>query len=1063
MRLVSTDGIDPSTIAVRVRQRTFASGVVHAQLRGVRSMEWDPTDDVLYAEVRGLDGVGHQAVVEFDRGRRGLVFAGGECTCSVGVDCAHVVAAALVAAQGPARPPALPPEDAWARDLDALLEPTDAERAPVADVPIAIELSLRVVADRPTALSARLVQPGRSGWVAGGLAWGRVGGFYHAEEHRPEHVRLVRELYAMHQSGARYQSGEQRTIDLDGVDSPRLWSLLDEADAAGVRLVQTRKRLGDVEHRRVAELRLDVTAAGDGLQVAPVLHLDGGDPAEPLLFVGASGHGVVYRSGEGFGLARLAAPASAALRRMVLDRRPLAVPDGQQERFRAEFCPRLSRLAPLGSSDGAFDPPRALEPTLVLHTAFGDGHELALDWEWTYDVDEAVDLDAIRDPAAERAVLDRVRDLGLELPGLDGGGRVGLRGLDTMRFATEALPLLAGVPGLAVAQTGERPRYREAGESLEIGVSTRETAGGGNDWFDLGVRVSVEGREVPFRDLFVALAAGESHLLLPDGAYFSLDKPQLRALRALIEEARSLQDAPEGLRISRFQAGLWAELAALGVVDRQAAAWREQVTGLLELDALPGAEPPPTLTATLRPYQREGFEWLCFLRRHGLGGILADDMGLGKTLQTLAMVAHARLAEPGTAPFLVVAPTSVVGTWAAEARRFTPDLTVVTITDTLRRRGRELAEVVAGADLVITSYALFRLDIDAHLGVEWSGLVLDEAQFAKNHQSKVHGCARRLPAPFKLAITGTPMENNLMELWSLLSITAPGLFPDPAHFRDEYARPIEKTGTDADRAELLARLRRRIRPLVLRRTKEQVAPELPAKQEQVLEVELDPGHRRLYQRHLQRERQKVLGLLDDVDRNRFTILKSITLLRRLSLHPALVEPEQRHLGSAKIDVLLEQLGEVVAGGHRALVFSQFTGFLAEVRERLDTAGVAYTYLDGTSRDRPAIIRRFTEGTAPVFLISLKAGGFGLTLTEADYCFLLDPWWNPATEAQAVDRTHRIGQTRSVMVYRLIARDTIEEKVRALAQRKAALFTGVMDDGNAFGTALDADDIRALVS
>jgi SNF2 family DNA or RNA helicase len=307
------------------------------------------------------------------------------------------------------------------------------------------------------------------------------------------------------------------------------------------------------------------------------------------------------------------------------------------------------------------------------------------------------------------------------------------------------------------------------------------------------------------------------------------------------------------------------------------------------------------------------------------------------------------------------------------------------------------------------------------------------------------------------------MENNLMELWSLLSITAPGLFPSPTRFREMYARPIERDRPDQPAAELLARLRRRIRPLVRRRTKEQVAPELPAKQEQVLTVELDARHRRIYERHLQRERQKVLGLIDDVDRNRFTILRSITLLRRLSLHAGLVAAEHADVRSAKIDALLEQLAEVIGGGHRALVFSQFTGFLAQVRAQLDAAGVGYCYLDGASRDRAAIVQRFRDGAAPVFLISLKAGGFGMNLTEADYCFLLDPWWNPATEAQAVDRTHRIGQTRNVMVYRMIARDTIEEKVLALARRKAALFAGVMNEGNVFGAALDADDIRALVS
>jgi SNF2 family DNA or RNA helicase len=434
-------------------------------------------------------------------------------------------------------------------------------------------------------------------------------------------------------------------------------------------------------------------------------------------------------------------------------------------------------------------------------------------------------------------------------------------------------------------------------------------------------------------------------------------------------------------------------------------------------------------------------------------------MGLGKTLETLALICHARQADPASAPFLVVAPTSVVPNWAAESARFTPGLKVVTITDTLARSGTNLAEVIAGADVVVTSYTLLRLDFGAHLATEWSGLILDEAQYTKNHQSKIYQCARRLRAPFKVAITGTPMENNLMELWSLLSITAPGLFPNPVRFREYYARPIERQGD----AELLAQLRRRIRPLIKRRTKEQVAADLPEKQEQVLEVELHPRHRKLYQTHLQRERQKVLRLIDDINANRFTILTSLTRLRQLSLHAALVDSAQADLPCSKIDTLLEQITDVAAGGHRALVFSQFTGFLAHVRGRLDAAGIRYCYLDGKTRDRAAVLRRFKDGTDPVFLISLKAGGFGLNLTEADYCFLLDPWWNPATETQAIDRTHRIGQTRNVMVYRLIAKDTIEEKVMALKARKAELFSNVIDDGNAFGGNLDADDIRGLLA
>jgi SNF2 family DNA or RNA helicase len=436
-------------------------------------------------------------------------------------------------------------------------------------------------------------------------------------------------------------------------------------------------------------------------------------------------------------------------------------------------------------------------------------------------------------------------------------------------------------------------------------------------------------------------------------------------------------------------------------------------------------------------------------------------MGLGKTLQALALVCRAR-AEGGSAPFLVVAPTSVVSNWKREAATFAPGLRVVLVSESEVKRARaggaSVADLAAGADLVVTSYALLRIDVEAWAAQSWGGLVLDEAQFVKNHRAKTYASARRVAAPFTLAVTGTPLENNLMDLWALLSLTAPGLFPDPDRFTEFYRRPIERGGDQAK----LDQLRRRIRPLVLRRTKESVAPELPAKSEQVVDVVLAPRHQRIYQTHLQRERQKVLGLIEDVDTNRFTILASLTLLRQLSLDASLVDPAHAGVPSAKIELLVDQLTELVAEGHRALVFSQFTSFLGRVRERLDAAGIAYAYLDGRTRNRDRVVQRFRDGEAPVFLISLKAGGFGLNLTEADYCFLLDPWWNPAAEAQAVDRTHRIGQTKTVLVYRMVSADTIEEKVMQLKARKTELFDSVLGDDGMAGTALTADDIRALL-
>ncbi len=835
-----------------------------------------------------------------------------------------------------------------------------------------------------------------------------------------------------------------------------------------MRLLQARP-LREVPPYAEGQLCLDVTAnaAGD-LTVAPALRVDGAT-ARPLAFIGSSGHGAVYDDG-GLRLARLDKPAPEALQRIALSDQPLVIPADEAPRFAADYYPRLRRIAAITSSDDSFTPPTIVGPSLVLHADYRDDHQLELAWEWAYrlaDKDIRVPVDAYRladyrDPTAESALALRI-DAPLEQVCLrDADGTLtgtSLSGLDTMRFATEIQPLLGELPDITLEVLGDPVHYREAGGSLVITVTT-DAVPGETDWFDLGVTITIEGNQVPFVSVFTALASGRSHLLLPAGAYFALDKPELVKLRQLIAEARALTDAEEGpARISRFQVGLFDELAELGVVTRQADEWRRQVNGLRALQGLEPPALPGGLRAELRPYQADGFAWLATLYSHGLGGILADDMGLGKTVQTLALICHARQHNPGTAPFLVVAPASVVANWAAEATRFAPELSVVALYDTLRRAGADLDELAAGADIVVTSYTLFRLDFDAHAARAWSGLILDEAQYVKNHHAKTYQCARKLATPFKLAITGTPMENNLMELWSLLSITAPGLFPSPTKFADFYAKPIEKAGD----AELLALFRRRIKPLVKRRTKELVAAELPPKQEQVLDIELPPRHRALYNKRLARERQKVLGLLDDMQRNRFTILKSLTVLRQMALHPGLVDPAHDAPACAKIDALAEHLRDVVDGGHRALVFSQFTRFLGRVRERLTAEGIDYCYLDGRTRNRAAAIQRFKEGSAPVFLISLKAGGFGLNLTEADYCFLLDPWWNPATEAQAVDRTHRIGQTRNVMVYRLIARDTIEDKVVALNARKAKLFTSVIDDGNAFGSAVTADDIRGLLT
>jgi superfamily II DNA or RNA helicase len=798
------------------------------------------------------------------------------------------------------------------------------------------------------------------------------------------------------------------------------------------------------------------------------------------LLLGPVAHGIAWWAIENVndpatdGELRLAPLADAIdpTIRALLESQAITVPAADERRFFGEYFPALHERVTI-AADPDVTIPEPEPPVLALRLEYAEDERLELTWQWRYVLGEAVRIEPLwltatsrrRDSEAETVIVKTVEEVLGELPGVvaaaDDGGRLKaaawLGGIEAMRFVSDVLPRLAELSGLEIETIGTPRTYREATAGPVVAMQASAPTGD-RDWLDLAVTVTVDGEEVPFDRLFVALASGERHLVLPSGTWFSLERPELATLAGLIAEARALNDrGPETARVGRFQADLWEELDRLGVITGQAAEWQASMRALSQVEAVADTPVPDTITAALRPYQATGFSWLAFLHQYGLGGVLADEMGLGKTLQAIALIAHTKQRGEHR-PFLVVAPTSVVYNWSSECERFAPTLDVRIVTETGKRRPNSIAEVATGADVVVTSYALFRLEYDAYAGVKWAGLILDEAQFVKNAKSRAYRCAKLLPAPFKLAITGTPMENNLSELWSLLSITAPGLFPHPAGFDKHYRAPIEK-GDDRER---LAQLRRRVKPLMLRRTKEQVVDDLPAKQEQVVELPLNAKHRRVYETHLHRERQKVLGLLGNLEKHRFEIFRSLTLLRQASLDPVLIDPRYEGVPSTKLDALMELLTEIASEGHRTLVFSQFTRFLGNARQRLDEAAMAYCYLDGSTRHRPEVIERFRTTNVPVFLISLKAGGFGLNLTEADYCVLLDPWWNPATEAQAVDRIHRIGQTRNVMVYRLVAKDTIEDKVMALKARKAALFDSVMSDGEVAPGALTAADIRGIL-
>lgn len=981
------------------------------------------------------------------------------CSCPIGSGCKHAVAALLAAREARDQDEGR----AWETVLAAMLPPPPPEGTVTA---LGLEFSTRDGGEGADVIQLRALAGTTRGWARSRASWTELLSPYPDTDWEPRQLVLLQQLARL--AGPSQATATWLTL---GELGPLVWPLLRRLQAVGLpflpgeglRAVDLAPDPGRIwlESTTLEDGALRLTADGS-LGVLP----EGGR----RLLLGSPAHGVAELAPGGrLRLTQLEETPPEALRSFLTSRAELLIPVEDIPRFQLMYLPNLVGEGLLADhGELAADLPT---PQLLLDLAHGPGHRLSLTWGFRYrskTCSADVPLRSAvggppRDRQQERVLVRRAVSL-LTRPGLvdeedDLVPSQELTGIDAARFVTDDLPVLLEAD-VAVEVSGEETTFRRVEESPEIRLATQDTRD--RDWFNLDIEVRVSGHRVPLADLLRALASGDDAMLLADGTWFDLDVPQLNHLRSLIDEARELTGtgADEDLRLSPYQLGLMAELEDLATWERHSKRWRSRVKGLMAaVDDSPTETPPPGLRAELRPYQVEGLSWLARLWDAELGGVLADDMGLGKTLQTIALLERARQrGELDGHPVLVVAPASVVGTWAEEAARFAPDLRVVTIGATRVRRGSVLADGIRGAHVVVTSYTLLRLEEEQYLGTSWRGLVLDEAQFVKNHRSRTHQVVGRIGAPFTLAITGTPLENSLGDLWSMFALVAPGLLPRPVGFTERYRSPIEN---DGDQAALL-RLRSRIRPFMLRRTKAQVVQELPPKTEQVLGLELDPAHRRIYDQHLTRERVRVLGMLDDLGRNKVAIFRALTRLRQLALDPRLVDPDSPVGDSVKITALLEQLRELSAEGHRALVFSSFTGFLGLVRDTLAQEGIGHVYLDGRTRDRQARINQFREGTDPVFLISLKAGGFGLTLTEADYVFVLDPWWNPAAENQAVDRAHRIGQSRSVNVYKMVAGDTIEEKVVALQQRKRTLFDAVVDTGEFRSSAITAEDIRALV-
>jgi len=593
-------------------------------------------------------------------------------------------------------------------------------------------------------------------------------------------------------------------------------------------------------------------------------------------------------------------------------------------------------------------------------------------------------------------------------------------------------------------------RFESADWFAEVDEST------GIDWFGLSFHFQIGDERIPLLDA-LAPVLGMDWTRLPEivvvaiGAQRFVEIPAER-LRPLLDVLAALFDrlprgAAEHARLARVDAPLLAALAEHGVQIGGGGQWRELAERLRNFEGLAPVSPAPGFRGELRPYQQKGLAWLQFLREYGFNGVLADDMGLGKTLQTLAHLQVEKVAGRLSAPALVVAPTSLMGNWRREAARFAPDLSVVLLHGPERHGSFAAA---ARADIVLTTYALLPRDEAQLRKLQFHYVILDEAQHVKNPRAKAAEVVRALQTRHRLCLTGTPLENHLGELWSLFDFLMPGFLGSPDTFRRWYRTPIE-VHRDGDRQHALAR---RIAPFMLRRTKQAVASELPPKTEIIQRIEFERPQAELYESVRVAVDRRVRAAIErqGLARSQITILDALLKLRQVCCDPRLLKNDDHaRVQSAKLDCLLELLDELRAEGRRVLVFSQFTSMLELIEQSLGAQRIPYVKLTGKTKRRDDAIDAFRRGDVDVFLISLKAGGVGLNLPEADTVIHYDPWWNPAAEAQATDRAHRIGQTQPVFVYKLIIDGSVEEKMLELQDRKRTLAQGVYagtssDDG-----------------
>ena len=661
-----------------------------------------------------------------------------------------------------------------------------------------------------------------------------------------------------------------------------------------------------------------------------------------------------------------------------------------------------------------------------------------------------------RDPKLEKAVCKRLIDTGLEHMQTHLFGAEEDAAIEAVHHLTHQLPkdwTLEGLDELAPMALAQEPLLIVAHTRFE----QEATDGSVSDSFMLELYAQCgDAHRLTLSEVQNHLVSGRKYALLEGMGYVELPLVAfLQTGKTISAFDPELLEADDSYRVKTFKAGLLKELLDVGVILQPSPSFDRFWHLISAFRELEFVDVPEGIHADLRGYQKQGFNWLWFLHSYGLNGILADDMGLGKTLQTLTLFEQARDLG-GTQPNLVVCPTSVVFNWIEETQRFLPHFKVLNLTGP-NRHG--LYKTIHQYDLVITSYNILRRDISALKNYPFRSVVLDESQHIKNVESQTAQSAKQLNSAHRFALSGTPIENRLSELWSLFDFLMPGFLQDLPDFRQRYIGPIEEhANRDAER-----RLKQQISPFILRRMKRDVAKELPPKIESVMYCELTDEQQAMYKTILEDAQQQLAA-----GTKNFTIFTALTRLRQVCCHPALVDTDLKPTveASGKLDALMEMLAEVISEGHRVLLFSQFVEMLKIVRKALDKAHIKYEYLTGETpaEERQASVNRFNNTTdSSVFLISLKAGGTGLNLTGADYVIHYDPWWNPAAEEQATDRAYRIGQDKTVMVYRFITRGTVEEKIMRIKARKQDLLDSIIAANRSMDTLFSADELRDILT